>query len=338
MLWKKSLSRASLDTALGKGYLNMLKYSIKRLSESFVTVLIVVTLVFLLMRLLPAEGYFGDGYDKLTPEQREAILKKFGLLDPWYIQLKNFYTSLIKGDLGKSIIYRRDVPVIDIIKLKIPYSFGFGIAAIFLSLISGLAMGIHMAREKDRFWDKIWSGYVVFINAVPSAVYLLFIQIYLTSLKWFRLPMLFDRHKPISWVLPALSMSLGGAAGYAMWMRRYMVDQLNQDYIKLARAKGMSNKQIMVKHVMRNAFVPLAQYLPASVLFTISGSIYIESLYSIPGMGGLLVDVIQRQDNPLVQILVLIYSVLGIFGLFLGDVLMAVFDPRIRLEKAGGSR
>lgn len=117
-----------------------------------------------------------------------------------------------------------------------------------------------------------------------------------------------------------------------------MVDQLNQDYIRLARAKGMSDKQIMVKHVLRNAFVPMAQYLPASVLFTISGSIYIESLYSIPGMGGLLVDVIQRQDNPLVQALVLIYSVMGIFGLFLGDVLMAIVDPRIRLEKSGGAR
>jgi len=134
------------------------------------------------------------------------------------------------------------------------------------------------------------------------------------------------------------ALSCTETAGYAMWMRRYMVDELNKDYIKLARAKGMPNKDIMIRHVMRNAFVPMAQYLPSSVLLTISGSIYIESLYSIPGMGGLLVDVIQRQDNTLVQALVLIYSVLGIFGLFLGDILMAIFDPRIRLEKEGGAR
>lgn len=314
----------------------MVKYSLRRFFQSIITVFIVVTLVFLLMRLLPVEGYFADSYDKLTPEQREAILRKFGLLDPWYVQLKNFYVSIFQGDLGHSIIYRPDVPVLEIIKLKIPYSFSFGIAAMVLSLTVGLAMGIHMAREKGRFWDRVWSTYIVFINAVPSAVYLLFIQLYITYLT--KLPMLFDKDSFISWILPAISMSLGGTAGYAMWMRRYMVDQLNKDYIRLARAKGMSNKQIMVKHVMRNAFVPMAQYLPASVLFTISGSIYIESLYSIPGMGGLLVDVIQRQDNPLVQTLVLIYSVLGIFGLFLGDILMAVFDPRIRLEKSGGAR
>ncbi|HHY16483.1 MAG TPA: ABC transporter permease [Firmicutes bacterium] len=316
----------------------MLTYSLKRLLQSLVTVFVVVTLVFLLMRLLPVEGYFADGYDKLTPEQREAILRKFGLLDPWYIQLKNFYVSLFKGNLGHSIIYRPNVAISEILRLKIPYSMAFGIAAMILSLAAGLAMGIHMAREKGRFWDRLWSGYVVFINAVPSAVYLLFIQLYVTDLPLVKLPMLFDRYTAISWILPVVSMSLGGTAGYAMWMRRYMVDQLNQDYIRLARAKGMSDKQIMVKHVMRNAFVPMAQYLPASVLFTISGSIYIESLYSIPGMGGLLVDVIQRQDNPLVQALVLIYSVMGIFGLFLGDILMAIVDPRIRLEKSGGAR
>ncbi len=314
----------------------MLKYSIKRILQSIVTVFIVITVVFLLMRLLPVEGYYGERADKLTDAQKEAILRKHGLLDPWYVQLKNFYSSLFKGDLGNSIIYRRDVPVVDILKPKIPYSFGFGIASLILSLIIGLSMGIHMAREKGGFWDNVWSAFVVFINAVPAAVYLLFIQMYVTSLT--KLPILFTKGNFVSYILPTVSMSLGGAAGYAMWMRRYMVDELNKDYIKLARAKGMPNKDIMVSHVMRNAFVPMAQYLPSSVLLTISGSIYIESLYSIPGMGGLLVDVIQRQDNTLVQALVLIYSVLGIFGLFLGDILMAVFDPRIRLEKEGGAR
>ncbi|MGE5654092.1 MAG: ABC transporter permease [Bacillota bacterium] len=314
----------------------MFRYSLKRLGQSLVTVFIVITVVFLLMRLLPIEGYFGDGYDKLEPEQREAILKSMGLLDPWYVQLKNFYLDLAQGDLGTSIIYRPKVSINEIIKPKIPYSVNFGLAAVGVSLGLGLAMGVHQAREKGKLWDRLWTAYIVFINAVPSAVYLLFIQLYLTQ--YFKLPILFNKDKPISWILPIISMSLGGIAGYAMWMRRYMVDELNKDYIKLARAKGMSNTAIMIKHVMRNAFVPMAQYLPSAVLLTISGSIYIESLYSIPGMGGLLVDAIQRQDNPLVQALVLIFSTLGIFGLFLGDVLMAIFDPRIKLEKRGGAR
>ncbi len=314
----------------------MVKYALKRLWRSLVTVFIVITVVFLLMRLLPFEGYFAESYDKLTPEQREAILRSIGVLDPWHVQLMRFYKDLLRGDLGTSIVYRPKVPIKDIIATKIPYSLAFGLVAIVISLAVGLVMGVWQARDKGRFWDKTWTGYIVFINAVPAAVYLLFIQLYVTQIA--RLPILFDRDKPISWILPAISMSLGGIAGYAMWMRRYMVDELNKDYIRLARAKGMSSTAIMIKHVMRNAFVPMAQYLPTSVLLTISGSIYIESLYSIPGMGGLLVDAIQRQDNPLVQALVLIFSTLGIFGLFLGDVLMAIFDPRIKLEKEGGSR
>lgn len=150
--------------------------------------------------------------------------------------------------------------------------------------------------------------------------------------------MLFDKSKPVSWILPVISMALGNIASYAMWMRRYMVDEMNRDYVKLARGKGVSENSIMIKHVLRNAFVPMAQYLPASILYTIAGSIYIESLYSIPGMGGLLVEAIQRQDNTLVQGIVIIYSLLGIMGLVLGDIAMSIVDPRIRLVKSGGGR
>ncbi|MCX7027708.1 MAG: ABC transporter permease [Spirochaetes bacterium] len=314
----------------------MLKYTLKRLGQSLVTLLIVVSFVFLLMRLLPLEGYFGDGYDKLSPEQRTAALQRMGLLDPWYVQLGHFYLRLGRGDMGTSIIYRRDVPVTEIIGPRIPYSVYFGVTATFLALALGLSLGVVMARRKGKGLDKAGTAYIVLINAVPSAVYLLFIQVYGTSL--FSLPILFDKYRPKSWILPAISLSLGGIAGYAMWIRRYMVDELNKDYIKLARAKGLPEKLIMVRHVMKNAFVPMAQYLPAAILSTIGGSIYIESLYSIPGMGGLLVDVIQRQDNPMVQALVLIFSSIGIIGLFLGDVLMALFDPRIKLVKGEGSR
>lgn len=150
--------------------------------------------------------------------------------------------------------------------------------------------------------------------------------------------MLFDKSKPVSWILPVISMALGNIASYAMWMRRYMVDEMNRDYVKLARGKGVSENSIMINHVLRNAFVPMAQYLPASILYTIAGSIYIESLYSIPGMGGLLVEAIQRQDNTLVQGIVIIYSLLGIMGLVLGDIAMSIVDPRIRLVKSGGGR
>ncbi len=315
----------------------MLKYFIKRFLRSLLTLFIVITVVFMLMRLMPEEGYFGEaGVDKLDEVQKEAVLKSMGLRDPMYIQLKNFYIDIFNGDLGESMIFRPKVPISDIIVEKIPYSLWFGLFALGLSLVIGIPMGIGMARDKGKFGDKLGTAYIVIISAVPAIIYYLFIQIYVTRL--FDLPLLFDVEDKSSWLIPGVAMSLGSISGYAMWMRRYMVDELNRDYIKLAKAKGLSNKKIMYSHVMRNAIVPMVQYLPSSILFTIAGSIYIESLFSIPGMGGLLVSAIQMQDNTLVQALVLIYSSIGIIGLFLGDVLMAIFDPRIKLQKDGGGR
>ena len=123
-----------------------------------------------------------------------------------------------------------------------------------------------------------------------------------------------------------------------MWLRRYMVDESTKDYVMLARIKGASEGRIMFHHIFRNAFVPMVQYIPTSFLNTVIGSIYIESLYSIPGMGGLLVDVIKKQDNAMVQAIVLLFACVGVIGLLLGDLLMVLLDPRISLAKKGGSK
>ncbi|NLN14639.1 MAG: ABC transporter permease [Tissierellia bacterium] len=314
----------------------MFNYIIKRFFQSLITLMVVITIVFALLRLMPEEGYFGEGYEKLDEQQREAILTQMGLRDPLHKQLLDFYKQLLRGDLGKSIIYRPKVDISIILNDKIPYSLRFGLSAMALSLLIGLPLGILMALNHRGFWDKLGTAYIVFINAVPAAIYYLFIQVYVTGI--FKIPMLYSESNPLSWILPTISMSLGSTASYAMWMRRYMLDEMNKDYVKLAKAKGLSGPRIMLSHVLRNAFVPMVQYLPSAILYTIAGSIYIESLYSIPGMGGLLVTAIQRQDNTLVQALVLIYSSIGIFGLFLGDILMALLDPRIKLSKKAGAR
>lgn len=314
----------------------MLKYCTKRFLQSLFTLFVIITVVFILMRFMPIEGFLGPRYEKMDPEQRDAILKSMGLLDPIHIQLKNFYAKLLRGDLGESIIYRPHVPIVDIIKPKIPYSLFLGWASMSLSLFLGFGLGVFMARFKSGFLDKLGTIYIVIINAVPSAVYYLFLQLYGKNL--LKLPMLFDPNRPVSWILPIVSMALGGIAGNAMWMRRYMVDELNKDYIRLARAKGMRKSGVMFKHVMRNAMIPMVHGIPASILLVMVGSLYIESLYSIPGMGGLLIQAIQRQDTPLVQALVLMFSAFSIFGLFIGDLLMAALDPRIKLGSKEGSR
>ena len=313
----------------------MLKYSLKRLSSSILTLLIIVTVVFVLLRQMPIEGYF-DNFDKLDQASINAKLNQLGLNDPIPVQLWNFIKGVLHGDLGTSSRYSVGAPITGLIAKKAPISIKLGVMSMALSLLMGIPLGTAMARNKGKFWDKIGTMYIVFINAVPAAVYYIFIQMYGTSA--LGISMLFDLNAPITWILPVFSMALGNTAYYAMWLRRYMVDEMNKDYVRLARAKGVSGKDIMMKHVLRNAFVPMIQYIPTSLLYTICGSIYIESLYSIPGMGGLLVDVIGRQDNPMVQAIVMIYSCIGIVGLLLGDLLMGLIDPRISFVKKEGAR
>lgn len=314
----------------------MLKYTVKRLLQSLVTVLIIVVAVFLLMRLMPVEGYFGEDFQKLSPEMINRKLDSLGLLDPPLVQLFHFLGNILHGNLGVSSRIQIDVPVTTIMAQKVPVSAAFGIASTVLSLVFGIVLGVVQARNKGKFVDSLGTGYIIFINSVPPLVYYFFIQVFVS--KWFNLPMRYSQENPISWLLPLISMALGGIAGYALWIRRYMVDELNKDYIKLARAKGLPYKTIMYKHVLRNAFVPMAQYLPVSFLMTIGGSLLVEELYAIPGMGNLLVQATTKQDNNLVQILILIYSTVGILGVFLGDILMIIIDPRITLDSKGGSR
>ena len=313
----------------------MLKYSLRRLSSSLITLLIIITVVFVLLRQMPIEGYF-DNFEKADPATINAKLEQLGLNDPIPVQLVRFLDGLLHGDLGTSARYSVGAPIAGIIAKKAPVSIRLGLLSMALSLVAGIPLGAAMARGKGKFWDKLGTVYIVFINAVPAAVYYIFIQMYGTELMG--ISMLFDEANPITWVLPVVSMSLGNTAYYAMWLRRYMVDEMNKDYVRLARAKGVSGKRIMMRHVLRNAFVPMIQYIPTSILYTICGSIYIESLYSIPGMGGLLVDVIGRQDNPMVQAIVMIYSCIGIVGLLLGDLLMGLIDPRISFVKKEGAR
>ena len=313
----------------------MLKYLSKRIGRSILTLFVIVTLVFCLLRLMPVEGYFAN-YEKMTEAQIQAGLQSMGLLDPLPVQIGRFWWNALHGDLGVSHIYKVNASVTGILAKKLPISIQMGVFAMLLSLVIGIPMGLLMGRFKNRWPDKIGTAIIVLIQAVPSAVYYLYIQMYGTTA--LGVGLLFDASNWKYWVLPVCSMSLGNIAFYAMWLRRYMVDESKKDYVTLARIKGVSENKIFFHHVFRNAFVPMAQYLPTSFLNTVIGSIYIESLYSIPGMGGLLVDVIGRQDNPMVQAIVIIYSCIGIVGLLLGDILMGVLDPRISFAKKEGAR
>ena len=216
----------------------MFKYVGKRLLASTITLIIILTTVFVLMRQMPIEGYF-DNFDKVDQAVINAKLEQLGLRDPMPVQLKNFFAGLLRGDLGVSNRYRTGAPIASIIAAKAPISIQMGLLSMAVSLLLGIPLGAKMARSKSKLWDKLGTGYIVFINAVPAAVYYIYLQSY--GSKALDIPMLFKPDSAISWVLPVLSMSLGSIAYYAMWLRRYMVDEMNKDYVKLARAKGVAS-------------------------------------------------------------------------------------------------
>ena len=316
----------------------MLKYTIKRLVESLITVLIIVTIVFLLLRMLPTDYYFTEEQlMKFTEEQKQEQLLAAGLLDPIPEQLMNFYNDVIHLDFGESRRIQNGVPVVKVIGDKFAISMQLGLIAIGISVVIGVPLGILQTSFKDRLPDHVVTVYTIFVNAVPSLVTYSLILIF--GSRVLGLPSMYSTRNPgPSSILPIVCLSLGSIAWYALWVRRYMIDELNKDYIKLARVKGLSSRSIMVKHVLRNAFVPIAQYLPQSMLLTIGGSLLVERFFSVPGMGPLLTDSIQRYDTSVVQTLVMLYATLSILGVFLGDVLMMIIDPRITLANKGGTR
>jgi len=322
----------------------MAKYFMQRLIRSAVTLVVVIAVVFGLLRQMPIEGYFNN-YDKMTPTQIRVGLERHGLNRPYLRALMSFLGNLLKGDLGVSNRYRVGYPINSLIAQKMPISMSIGILALITALALGLPLGVLMARsaisaKRFKAADKAGSAFIAIVESIPFAVYCLFIQIYGTELirKYIYLPMLFSKENIATWFLPVFSLSLANMAMYAMWMRRYMIDEYSREYTRLARAKGVSEAAISTKHVFRNAIVPLSQYLPTSLVVTLMGSLYVESRYSIPGMGGLLVDSIKRQDNTLVLALVVVYTALSIAGVFIGDIAMAVLDPRIRLTRSQEAR
>ncbi len=302
----------------------MAKYILKRLAQSLLTIFLVVCVVFLLMRLLPNDYYFTEEQlIKLTDEQQHDILEKAGMLDHPLVQLGRYLKGiLLHGDFGVSHRIQTGKSVTSIIASRFGISMRLGLIALVFSLLIGVPSGILQARFKDGLYDHIGTAFTIFINAVPHLVSYSLVMVF--GARLLGLPSMYSGRKVWKFML--------------FGMRRYMVDELNKDYIRLAKLKGLSSTRVMFSHVMKNAFLPLAQYLPYSVLLTVGGSILVERFFSVPGIGNLLPDAIAKFDVNCVQALVILYASLGIIGLFLGDLLMTLLDPRISLVEKGGTR
>lgn len=215
-------------------------------------------------------------------------------------------------------------------------SFVIGLVAVFIAYIIGLPLGILMARKKDKLADKLGNIYIIFIMAVPSLAYIFLFAGIMTSL--FSLPYKFaNASVPIlGYILPTLSLSLTSIASLMKWMRRYMIDQMNSDYVKFARAEGLSEKEIFKTHVSKNAFIYLVHSIPGEILGCLTGAIITERVYAVPGVGNLLTNALTHHDNGIIVACTVFYTTLSILAVILGDLLLAKYDPRISLSGEGG--
>ena len=217
---------------------------------------------------------------------------------------------------------------------RMGFSFVIGIISTIIVYILGLPLGVLMARYKEGLLDKVGTVYIMFISAVPSLAY---IFIFKGIGRAMGLPVTFmmDSATKLMFVLPIASLALPSIASMMKWMRRYMIDQMNSDYVKFARSGGMSETGIFFKHVMKVAAIPIVQGIPGSLLFAMTGALITERVYLIPGAGGLLIDAINQYDNAVIVGVTLFYAILSVLSLILGDVMMAMVDPRISFtEKA----
>ncbi len=218
-------------------------------------------------------------------------------------------------------------------------SFIIGIFALLLSYGLGLPIGVLMARRKDKLADKLGMVYIIFIIAVPSLAYIYLFR-YLAT-RAFNLPSVFTTYGASdirSWILPTISLALPSIAGLMLWTRRYVVDQMSQDYVKFAKAKGLNQREIFNNHIFKNAIIPIAQGIPAALATCIAGAIITESIYAVGGMGKMLPNAIQQYNNTMVVALVFLFSSISVLSVLAGDIILIKIDPRISLaEKAGRS-
>ncbi|MCL4424416.1 MAG: ABC transporter permease [Firmicutes bacterium] len=304
----------------------MTRYIVKRAGYMIATLWVIITLTFVLMHALPGDPFLNP---KKVPEPiRQNMLAKYGLDKPLYQQYFIYLENLSRGELGYSLRYTQRT-VNDMIRDGFPYSADLGVRALIFAITTGLTLGIIAALNHNRGWDYTAMLVAVFGVSVPNFVVGTLLQ-YLISVKLRLLPVTgWEGFKYT--LLPSFALGLWTVALMARMMRTTMLEVLNQDYIKTAKAKGLSSREIVWRHAIRNAILPVVTILGPLVVNIITGTLVIETIFAIPGLGRYYVQSINNLDYPLIMGTTIFYAALLILAIFLVDIAYSFIDPRIRL-------
>ncbi len=305
----------------------MTKYILKRLLISFITIWVLITVTFFLVRLVPGDPFSSD---KLTPEIKANMMKYYGLDQPLYKQYVNYLGHLVQGDLGNSLRYKART-VNEVIANNFPVSADLGLRALLFATIAGVALGIVAALNHDKGWDRFSIFIAVIGISVPNFIIAGLIQ-WLFGVKLHWLPV--ATYKTFAHtIMPAFSLGLGTLASLARYMRTSMLEVVGQDYIKTAKAKGLSPVQVTVRHQIRNALLPIVTILGPTVAGVLTGGFVVESVFAIPGLGQYFVRSMQNLDYPMVMGTTIFYGAFLILMNLIVDIVYGLIDPRIRVDK-----
>ncbi|GGA44750.1 ABC transporter permease [Psychrobacillus lasiicapitis] len=309
----------------------MAKYIIKRFFMMIATILIIATLTFALMHTIPGSP-FDD--ERTSNPTIQANLEKFYKLDePMHIQYLYYLKSIVTFDFGPSI-KKPNESVNELLARGFPISFELGMVTILVALLSGVTLGTFAALRHNGIIDYTAMTFAVVGISVPNFVLAtLLIQQIAVNLEWLP-PATWS--SPLHMILPTLALATGPTAIIARLTRSSMLEVLTQDYIKMARAKGLSPVRIVVRHALRNALMPVVTIMGTMLAGILTGTFVIERIFAIPGMGKYFVESINNRDYPVIMGSTVFYSAFLVFMLFLVDIVYGFLDPRIKLHRKEG--
>lgn len=302
----------------------MKRYLVKRIGYMLVTLFVIVTITFFLMQLLPGTPFTNP--EKLTDQQMTILNAKYGLDQPVGIQYIRYVGNLVQGDLGYSFQHEGRT-VSSMISDRIGPSAFIGLQALIFGAIIGLILGIISALKHNSIFDYGSVAVAVIGMSIPSFVFAALLQYYVgVKLEW--LPVaLWEGYS--STILPSFALSVTVTATVARFIRSEMLEVLGQDYVITARAKGMTENQVIVKHVIRNALIPVVTMLGPLAVSIMTGTLVIEKIFSVPGLGEQFTLSILVLDYSVIMGITIFYSALFIFVVFLVDIIYGFLDPRI---------
>jgi peptide/nickel transport system permease protein len=312
----------------------MTAYALRRLLIAVPTVLLISLVVFSILALAPGDPLSNLASSaEIPPEVRENLRKQFGLDEPIYVRYVKWFSNFLQGDWGFSFASRS--PTVGLILMRLPTTLMVVGLAYVLAVLIAIPLGVATSARQYSWFDHAFTTFSFIGFSLPTFFTgVLLIIVFSVQLRW--LPMVYDQQvrDPLLWakqaIMPIAVLALLQAATLNRYVRASMLDNLNQDYARTARAKGLADRTVIVRHVLRNALVPVVTLIALQLPTVFTGAVVTEQIFRVPGIGSLLISSIQANDTPVIMAIIMVFAVLVVVFTLIADLLYGVLDPRVR--------